>query len=351
MKNNNYYINKLTTCYGANTYSQNYLMDRFSSKLSNVPNSQTLIKTAFFIYDHSKIKQRHFEFSLEDINKRKDWYLLINESVRSIGYRVLTELFSEALKPIDCDAFITVSSSHAGFPGLSRHLQERVGFSKSTLCYDLTGAGCVGATNGIYMAHLLLESGRYNRVCLLCADLLGTQTQSREYLEPPTMSQIVANCLVSDGAIALILSRDNDDKTICSYKECKLITQLWPNSLELNMFSVTKDNQPYVSVGKDIQTRLLGELEEVLPKEIISQPVYLHPGGIALMNLIKDRYPQLLGSAELSIRDLTISGNLGASSVMFVLARAIKEGTFTGSPFHLISFGPGKVTAILSILN
>ena len=377
MDSSPYFLKRFATCSGKYTYSQSTLAEDMQSKVielefsaaknssdnnrfkkaallalasSLMPeNSKSISQMVNFLYMHAEIKQRHFEVELEEINKRTDWYKLVNDATYSLSSRLLQQLFQESVKAEECDALIVVCSTHSGFPGLSRKLQQKFGFSVTTLCFDITAQGCTGAPHGFLLAHQLLQTGRCKNVCLLCIDVLGTYCLSSKSLKLPAVSNIVANCLTSDGAAALVLGKTPGPQPIFSYKDSELFTRLWLDSLEYNVLSAGEDNQPYVWVGKEIQTRLVEELEKEVNPAMLEEPIFLHPGGVALMKLIRKKYPHLGGSTELSLSELEETGNIGAPSVLFVLKKALEHGNPITPRFRLVTFGPGKTTAILLI--
>ncbi len=374
-KSNQYFLQQLVTLHGLHSYSQTKLsadmcekVSRFelpeidakqghlkrsalmalAATLSN-PTTKSLTQMVQFLYEHSEINNRHFEISLDEQNSRRDWYNIINQATFSMGKRVLEKLFANGTNASDCDGLIVVSSTYSGFPSLGRQLQEKFKFPLEAVCYDLNASGCAGAPQGIYLANMLLQSGRCNSVCIVCVDAMGTYGQVGEFSAAPPISRIVANCLASDGAAAIVLSKKPGPNPILSYKNCNLSTRLWPESAHLNILSVDESNQPYVSVGKDIQTRLLGELEIMLNESMLNSPVFLHPGGIALMRLVREKYPQLAASTSISVAELEDTGNIGSPSVLLVFKKALDENATITPCFRLIAFGPGKFTAILLI--
>lgn len=372
-----YYLQRLVALQGRYTYPQSQMAEEMRNRVAPfelpnmetsqgrlkrsalmalastlaTPDSKSLTQMVSFLYDHSEIQQRHFEIELSEISNRKDWHRMINQATYSLCDRAMTDLFSNGIEASKCDGLIAVSSTHAGFPGIARQLQEKFGLPLEAICYDLTAMGCVGALHGIYLAQMLIDSGRCRNVCVVCADAMGTHGQAGKFTSAPTISQLVANCLSSDGVAALILGKDPGPSPIYSYSGCQMQTRLWPKSAHLNILSVSETNQPYMSVGKDIQTRLLTELGHLMEESMLDAPVYLHPGGIALMRLVRDKYPQLAASTDISVSELEETGNIGSPSVLLVLKKALDRNSAITPCFRLIAFGPGKVTAILLVEN
>jgi predicted naringenin-chalcone synthase len=343
-----YYVRQIASTMGKHHYSQEHLAEEMRARIrySDLPNTESITQMVYYIYSRSGIKKRHIELELSQINSRKDWIKLVNEATLMLCERVLTNLFSSDVKASDCDGFIVVSSSYTGFPGITRQLQEKFGFPMEALCYDMSALGCAGIPHSLFLAHTLIKTGRCKQVCIMSADALGTHGESRQHNITPTMSQIVAHCLPSDSAAGIIISSKAGDKPIFSYRDCHLDTKLWSNSLDWNVMSATEDNQPYVNVGKEIRTRLLEEVEQFFTPEILEQPIFLHHGGDALMKVVSEKYPQLSDFMKLSTSEFQSNGNIGPSTVLWILHRALEREMPISPCFRLVAFGPGKVTAI-----
>jgi alkylresorcinol/alkylpyrone synthase len=194
---------------------------------------------------------------------------------------------------------------------------------------------------------MLLESGRASNVCVLCADAMGTHSQMRRHRTAPSMAQLVAHCLASDGAAALLLSREPGSQPVLAYRDLRLASQLWSNALDQNDLTADADNQPFILVGKDIRVRLVTELSALLTPEVLSTPLFVHPGGAALMRLLTKHFGMLAETAEVSSSILEEHGNLGSPSVLLVLERALAVGMSVVPRFRLVALGPGIVSTVL----
>ena len=343
------FLKRLVITPGAHTRPQAELARDLRARIADLPGSRQITSVVGFVYERSGIKQRHFEIDLEEIERHDNWYGLVNQATFALGARALEQLFSEEISPADCDGLVVVASSYAGFPSLGRRLQARFGLPASAPCFDLTGLGCAGPTHGLYLAHTLLEQGACRDVCVLCVDAMGTHGQSRKHREVPVMSQLVAHCLASDGAAALVLGKDPGARPLLGYEACSLSSRLWPDSLDLNDFTASEDGQPYISVGSGIRTRLLEECAVAFTPEVLASPLYLHPGGAALMKIIADRFPELRETAALSLSVLAEHGNVGSPSLLWVLDQALARGLPVGPQVHLFALGPGIVSSMLRL--
>jgi alkylresorcinol/alkylpyrone synthase len=346
-------LERLTVTAARNTVSQSRLADAMRTRLDEVGNAENVRKMVGFVYEHSAIKQRHFEVDVSTARERADWYRLGNEAAESLAVRALDGLRETGTDFGQCDGFVVVSSTYAGFPSLSRKLQQRLGFPMHALCYDLSGLGCAGPTEGLYLATNLLQVGRCKRVCVLCVDTMGTYGVSTEFKEPPSMSSLVAHCLASDAAGAAVLSRGVPPApdSILGFRDCGLYTRLWEDALDQNDLGADTHNQPLLAVGKDIRTRMLDELETFFEEDGRDIPTFFHPGGAALMRLVAERYPAAQASVDLSSGVMEDNGNVGAPSALFVLHRMLEGGDRPAPAFRVFALGPGIVTTALTFVG
>jgi alkylresorcinol/alkylpyrone synthase len=334
---------------GAHSAEQGQLAARLGSQLAALEGGAEAAKLAAFVHDHAGIAQRHFEVPFEGVERRTDWYRLVNEASESLGRRTLERLFEADPGARGNDALVVVSSTHAGFPSLSRRLQQALLLPVEATCFDLAGLGCAGATQGWSFAHALLASGQARRVSLLLVDTMGTFSQSRRQTRPPSMEQLVAHCLASDGAAALSLARESGDRFALRYCDARLASRCWRDALHLNDLTADHDNAPFLSVGADIRKRLIDELAPYLGADPAAEPIYFHPGGAALMSALVRHDPRLVESAALSLSILRENGNVGAPSAVWVLDRALDRGMPVGPTLRLVALGPGIVTTTLEL--
>ncbi|PRQ01260.1 hypothetical protein [Enhygromyxa salina] len=337
---------------GLNTYPQAELAELFRRRLSSLEGSEQIRQMVGFVYEHSGIEQRHVEVSVPEIESRGGWYRLVNAATLSLATRVLTKLVRDDLPADSFDALVVVSASYAGFPSLSRLLQTELGMRLDALCYDLTGLGCAGPTHGLHLADMLITSGAARRVCVVCADAMGTHGESRVHNQVPDMSQLVAHCLASDGAAAVVVGAEPSADGCISWDGCQLDSRLWPDSLAENDFTASEDNQPLISVGKEIRTRLLDELGPTV-SAAHPETTYFHPGGASLMRQLGASFPAFAPTLDISSKVLREHGNIGSASVLWVLheAWALHDAGVRGfgPDLRLIALGPGIMSTQLRL--
>ena len=130
------------------------------------------------------------------------------------------------------------------------------------------------------------------------------------------------------------------------WDSCRLESRLWPDSLGENDFTASTDNQPLISVGKDIRTRLVGELGPLI-SDIDPETALFHPGGAALMRALGSANPELVPTLQVSSAILRDHGNIGAASILWVLDAVWNDGRRLGPRLRLIALGPGIVSTKL----
>lgn len=341
------FLNGMVTVPGRFTIPQAELAARFRGQIEQLPEVERALQMVGFVYEHSTIQQRHLEL---DPNTAHDdgWYVLVNRATESLSRRALDLLFTNEVDPAAIDGFIVVTTSYAGFPSLTRRLQQSVGISMDATCYDLSGLGCAGPTQGLQLADLLIAQGAATNVCVLCVDAMATHGDLRKHETAPSMSQLVAHCLASDGAAALVVGRAPNERTRLSWTNARFESRLWADALEENDFTASPDNEPYLSVGKAIRTRLLDELQPFLA-DIESAPALFHPGGAALMRILGEAYPSLTDTLGISSEVLQANGNIGSASLLWVLEAALERGVPLSPVARLVALGPGIVSTILRL--
>ncbi len=346
------HVRQLATVAGAHTSAQARLADELHAELERLDDARPVAQLVRFVYAHSAIVERHLEVPLEEARQRDDWIRLVDDATLSLCVRSLERLFAGAGAPPAAagDGLVAGSSSHAGFPGLTRRVQERLGFPLDALTFDLGALGCAGPTQGLYLATTLVASGACRNVCLVCVDAMGTHGAARRHRRAPTMAQVVAHCLASDGAAALVVSREPGPRPLLSFAAAALHNRLWPDALDLNDFTADADNQPFMSVGKEIRNRIVDELAPIIEDPALrGGPILFHPGGAALMKLLADRWPELADSIAVSCAVLAQHGNLGSSSLLWVLAEAMARQATLAPRHRLAALGPGIVSTLLTL--
>ena len=331
---------------GAETVEQGELSQRMDAALAECGAPARLRQQSAFVHQRAGVARRHFELSLDECAGRRDWHRATNDATERLARRVLDAVDPDVLR--GCDGLVCVSSSHAGFPSLSRVLQDGLNLDRSTLCFDLAGLGCAGPTHGLFLADTLLSRGACEAVCVACVDVMGTQGALRRHLSVPTLAQVVAHCLASDAAGVVVVRREPWPGAVLHYSGAELSSDLWPGSLDQNDLNACEHNEPFLAVGKAIRTRMTAETAPLL-EALEGSRFILHPVGKALMTALGAARPELNDSIAVASDVLEDHGNVGAASLLWVLGRALERGLALTPRATLFALGPGIVSTALTL--
>lgn len=339
----------LVTEPGAHSHTQDDLGQRLASAVRGLPDPESRRRLIGFIHAQSGIHQRHVEADLDEAVPRPDWIQLVNRSTVALGLRTLADLrTADPEGYAQIDAFVVVTTSWVGFPSASRMLQEAAKIPLHAACFDVSGLGCAGPTHGMQLATALLDQG-YQNVCLLFVDTMATWGLCRAFDVVPPVNEVVAQCLASDGAGAMLFGREPGSDPVFSFAGVRLTSRLWPDSLDQNDMTACPAGSPYLSVGKDIRTRLVPEAAGVFDADVIEHALLLHPGGPDLMKRLLAAVPALEEPVDVASHVLSTHGNLGSASVLFVLQESRRRSICLAPRFHLFALGPGIVTSLLRV--
>jgi alkylresorcinol/alkylpyrone synthase len=343
MASDRFFLQHLVVEPGSHCLTQPETAAELRNRLAELADAKSALQLLEFVYTQSAIEKRYFEFLPAEAAARTDWYRAHNEATYALAARALDRLFQETSGPT-CDGLVVATSSYNGFPALSRRLQARFRLPLEAPCFDIAGLGCGAPTHALAVAHALLEQGTCRTVCVLAADTMGTFSHMRRHLVAPSMPQLVAHCLASDAAAALLLSRMSGERPAFSYAGCRLKSRLWPESLDQNDYAADEHNQPFMLVGPAIRHRVGEELELLLGAEGLQGPVVMHPGGAAVMRRLRDRHPGMGRAIDLALSVIVSHGNVGAPSVLWVLEEALRTGAELSPTFNLVALAPGIVS-------
>lgn len=327
------YLRGLTFSPGQFRYAQEELAEAMLERLSELAGAHRIGRLAPFLYERSGILARNFELRAEEIACREDWMHMVNEATLRMATRVLVDLFAEHLGPRECDALIVVNDGFMGFPSLGRVLQSRLGIAEDALVFDLTGHGGCGAVHGLQLADQLLSPSCTN-VVVVCVDALGTHALARQHSEPPSVSEVVAGSLPSDGAAAVVVSREPGEGAALRYCGASSSTRSWPAKLEPEL-------------GDD-DSELRAEARDAFDAQSLGEPLLLHASG-PLLDHVEAVFPELRETTALTRALHAQRGNVGAASLLQTLDVALRGHMRIGPRLRLAALTPGVGSATLTL--
>src|SRR5262245_44592857 len=104
---------------GASSYSQKQLFAELEAQVLPMPGSGPILEKAAKIYDGAAVDARHLEFELGDLSERRravGWQQTLNDSILSMGHRLLEKVIADGTPASELDALIVVTTNYEGFP-------------------------------------------------------------------------------------------------------------------------------------------------------------------------------------------------------------------------------------------
>jgi len=283
-----------------------------------------------------------------------DWYerphgwternaLYLENAVNLLERAARSALRNAELSPAEIDAVITISTTGIATPSLDAMLMDRLELRRDVKRMPIFGLGCAGGVIGIARAADLARAAPGTRVLLLVVELCALSFRRNDV----SKSNIVATALFGDGAAAAVVSSRGDGPALGASGE-----HTWPDSLDIMGWDVTDDGLKAI-FSRDIPTLVRRHMRDIAGSFLARNQLgfddidrfICHPGGAKVLSALEEAFN--LGEGALAdgrsvLRDY---GNMSASTVLFVLERALR----TGIPGRSLmsTLGPGFTAGFL----
>lgn len=245
------------------------------------------------------------------------------------------------LSPSQIDAVIISTCTGQLCPGLTSHVNERLGLRPDVQSYDLVGQGCGAALPNARLAEALLSSGHAHHVLSVCVEICSAAL----YLDNDP-GVLISACLFADGAAATVWSSNpvphtrtvewTSPRSIHSPSDRDSLRFEQRNGLLRNILT----REVPALAAKFVGT-LLDQMLELYPmKRSDITGWILHGGGREILAAIQNR----LGLREEDLRwsagVLREFGNVSSPFVWFALEKALARQA-PGGWWWVSSFGAG----------
>ncbi len=295
------------------------------------------------------IRGRHIAVDADEEICSQDPDYLIGRFARH-GRKIAAEAARAALdraglKPSEIEGLVVNTCTGYLCPGLSSYLMEDLGLPAFTSVLDLMGMGCGGAIPNLETASRMIQSGAKKTV--LC---LSVEICSATFFLGPDPDLIVSNSIFADGASAAVLQAnlngnpgggllrfvDFESVTLPKYRE-----QLRYTTRGGRLRNVLTRSVPVIGAKAVAQVihRLLARHGLTLA-DIDCWAI--HPGGTQVLRAVEKQLgltPEMLRFSYEVFRDY---GNMSSPSVMFVLAKTLRDARpQRNEKALLVSFGAG----------
>ena len=241
------------------------------------------------------------------------------------------------LAPDSIDAVVCVSSTGIATPSLDARVAERLGLRADVERTPIFGLGCAGGTLGLARAASLARGNPGSRVLFLVVELCTLTFR----LADRSKANLVACALFGDGAGAAVLGTGLDGPVLGASGEHR-----WEGTLDVMGWSVEDDGLGVlfsIKIPEIARQKMRAAAQAFLDRqglgiEAIDRFV-CHPGGAKVVEALEEAFSLTdgtLADARAVLRDY---GNMSAATVLFVLARALKEPGWRRG--LVTSMGPG----------
>lgn len=235
------------------------------------------------------------------------------------------------------DAVVCVSSTGIATPGLDARVAERLGLRPDVERTPVFGLGCAGGTLGLARAAALARGNPGSRVLFLVVELCTLTLR----LADRSKANLVACALFGDGAGAAVLGTDLDGPALGASGEHR-----WGGTLDVMGWTVEDDGLGVlfsIKIPEITRQRMRAATQAFLARQGLGfesvDRFVCHPGGAKVVEALEQAFTLesgTLADARAVLRDY---GNMSAATVLFVLARALKEPGWRRG--LMTSMGPG----------
>lgn len=305
------------------------------------------------VYENSAIKTR---YSCVPI----DWYsephglkdrnaLYVENAVNLLEEAAERALQQAKLAASDIDAVVSVSTSGITTPSLDALIGERMNLRRDVERLPVFGLGCVGGVIGLARAGQMATSRPGSNVLLLVVELCGLTFRHNDH----SKSNIIATALFGDGAAAAVLTTsevatDSNPPGLSAWGE-----HTWSNTLNIMGWNVENDGLGVLfspNIPNLVRKNYRAALDRFLAANDLSlgdiDKFAFHPGGAKVIDALEEGLGFDRGHLEESRAILSEFGNMSAATVLFVLARIMKN---SGPSDRILvsSLGPGFTAGFL----
>ncbi len=244
----------------------------------------------------------------------------------------------------DISHIITTCTTGWSEPGIAYHIIDKFGLRKDCQKAELNFNGCMCGATCLRLARDTIRAGEAGHVLVVAAESPTTHYAPGE----TDISTLVATCLFSDGATAVVLGPDGpwrfdsagmmlvpDSSTLAT-----MVPPMDPGQATYRMFLDRSIGSRLANFFRDgAGAQVMATIEADLPG---LPALGVHPGGPNILNHLADALsgrgyaPDVLQG---SFDALHNHGNLGAAALPFVLANLLPD--LEEDAIGTIAIGPG----------
>ena len=245
---------------------------------------------------------------------------------------------------------ITVSCTGMSAPGLDLELMELLNLPATIFRTSVNFMGCYAAIHAMKIADAFCKADKKANVLIVCTELCTLHFQKEN-----TVDNITSSMLFSDGAAAVMISGDRNQKGLQIDNFYSTVATKGKNDMawELSSRGFLMTLSSYVAdmIEENFDELVRGALSTAgLQKENITNWC-IHPGGKKILEAVHNSLGFTNGQLQPCYDVLREYGNMSSPTVLFVLERIMNDlNKEKASTIFGAAFGPGLTmeTFILS---
>ena len=296
------------------------------------------------MFGNTGIERRYSCVPIEWYEDLHDWpernRIYLDSALDLLASATLSALTDAGREARDISSIVVVSTTGIATPSLDALLMERLGLARTVKRLPIFGLGCCGGAIGLARAATMAAADPGGLVLFLVVELCALSFRRDDF----TKSNIVATALFGDGAAAALLSCDGEPgpRVIAGGE------YTWPDSLDVMGWDVTNEGLKAI-FSRDIPDLVTTKMHDVAAAFLDERGLALrdvdrffcHPGGAKVIDALESAYDLEAGTLTESRDVLRDYGNMSAATVMFVLDRALRNGSSHWNRALVSALGPG----------
>lgn len=269
---------------------------------------------------------------------------LYQTSAKDIAYQSVKNLLADIqdFHISSITHLITVSCTGMYAPGLDIDIQEQFFLSKNIERTCINFMGCYGAFNALKVADYICRADKNAKVLIIAVELCTLHFQREN-----TLQNWLSNSLFSDGAGAVLIEPEESRSTPIAFKMECFYNQLVNGAKHEMKWDIGDTGfEMYLSsnIAKNIKSKVSEVTKALIDKAGIRfsdiSKFAIHPGGRRIIEVCEEALELPGQSLRHSYEVLKQYGNMSSVTILFVLARMLKESN-TNERYMSFAFGPG----------
>ena len=241
----------------------------------------------------------------------------------------------------EIDYIITVSCTGIMIPSVDAYLINSLGMKQDIVRLPVTEMGCAAGVSGIIYAKNFLKSNPNKRAAVVAVEAPTATFQLDDF----SMTNIVSAAIFGDGASAVILSSNQEDKGPEIIDEAMYhfydATKMMGFNLVNSGLQMILDKEVPQKISEHFPAIIYPFLENNnLTINDINHLIF-HPGGKKIVQTVEDLFGDLGKNIEDTKEVLRLYGNMSSATVLYVLERFMNRKPAKGERGLMLSFGPG----------